>query len=109
MVTHTMRTFDEEEEYLSKHYDNEFSRYVHDSFKRDINLTKNNKQKNKLQQFTYNVVMLGFGAIFILFAGNTNNLMGFIAIFLLGVFFLVAALANIFFDVKNIGKKFKDL
>jgi len=94
-----------EKEYLEKYFNSSFSDYVHNSFKRDIIMTKNNKKKNMFQKFGSNFIMLGIGAMFIFFMFTQNNLMGVILTFLLGAFFIVSGLANIFFEIKGMIKK----
>jgi len=106
MAIHSVGITEAEEKYLKKHYNNEFSRYVHDAFKRDINLTNNNKKKNKLQNYAYNVIMLGLGAIFILNSLNATELLGFLLVFLLGVFLMSYSLVSSLVEVGRLGRIF---
>lgn len=90
--------------YLNKH-DFSFSDYVHNSIKRDMELTDANKKKNFFKDQSYNVIMLGFGAIFLFFAMTVAQIVGFIILLLMGSFFLVSSLINIFWEVyQRIGR-----
>lgn len=99
--TGSCRLFKEEIEYLNKYWDGKFSNYVHNCFKCDIELTKNNRIKNRMQNMLYSVVMLGFGAFFLLISFTLSNFFAFLIILLLGVFFMSTSLVNIFLEVKN--------
>ena len=99
------RLSNNEADYLNKYYDGKFSAYVHDSFKRDIELSVNNKKQNILKSFSPHFLFLGLGAIFIFFSISVNSLGGFLLTFLLGVFFVITGLANMFFELKEISDK----
>jgi len=88
----------EEIEYLNKH-NFSFSDYVHNSIKRDMELTTLNKKKNFLKDQSYNVIMLGFGAIFLFFAMTLAHVVGFIIMLFMGGFFLLSSLFNIGWEV----------
>lgn len=100
----TCRLFDNEADYLNNHYEGKFSNYIHDSFKRDIMNTKTNKKQNILSRFSGHFIMLGLGAIFVLFSLSVNNLASFLLIFLMGVFFTITGLFNIFLELKKINE-----
>lgn len=94
--TFSCRLNETEQFYLKNHYDNSFSSYVHDSIKRDIEMSKKNRHHNFLNNFTQQIIMLGLGAIFIFFSLSTNNLLGFVLLFLFGVFFMISSLFSIY-------------
>jgi len=92
----------DEKKYLYWYWNCEFSKYVHDCFKRDIQLTKVNKKQNILQNMTSNVILLGFGAIFLLFSfSNSIDLASFYLLFFIGIFFMITGLVNIVLEVRK--------
>jgi len=101
MSQRNCRTYDFEDEYLNSYWDDKFSEYVHNCFKRDISLTKNNKKKNYLQGVMYHIIMLGIGAMFLLFSMSMTQLLAILVTLLLGVFFMTTSLVSIFIEVKN--------
>ena len=100
-ITHSCRLSDVEKNHLKEYWDNKFSDFVHSAFKTDISKVTTNKRQNRIQKFTTDVVMLGFGAIFILFSLNTSNLWGFLLVFGLGVFFMINSLITVFMGLKE--------
>ena len=101
---YTCRLFENEVFYLNKYFDGKFSMYVHDSFKRDIMNTENNKKQNKLAKYSTPVITLGIGAIFVIFSLSIGNLLGFIIVFLLGVLFMTTGLMNIYLELNKLLK-----
>lgn len=99
--TYSCRLNKDESKYITSHWDGKFSDFVHNSIKNEKKLTKGNKTKNLLQSTLSNVVLLGFGALFIFYGIGTSNFNAFIISFLLGVFFMVSGLFSIFIEVKN--------
>jgi len=99
--TFSCRLNKDELEHLERYWNGQFSEYVHSSFKKEVQLTKNNKIKNALQSGLYNIVLLGFGAIFLLFSFNTTNLTGFLLLLLLAVFFMATSLVSIFIELRE--------
>ena len=98
--THSCRLMPKEREYLNKYYSS-FSDYVHDSFKRDIELSKNNRKKNKLQKYSTSFIMLCIGSFFLLTVNNISNLLSAIVFLLLGVFFTANGAVNFYYDFKE--------
>jgi len=104
MVEKTYSFYTSNDEYinhLDKYWDGSFSNYVHNCFKRDINNTKNNKRHNFFQDISRYIVMLGIGCLFLLFSFNMgwDELLGFLIILLLGIFFVISSLVNIYLEV----------
>ena len=95
------RLVGEEIDYINEYWDGSFSKFVHSSIKDNIHKIKNNKKKTFFQDFTRNIIMLGIGAIFVLFSLNIEGLLGFIIVLLLGVFFMVTGLVSILSEVKD--------
>ena len=103
--TYSYRTSDEDFiSYIDDKWDGSFSRFVNSTKKQELNLIKNNKKKNIFDSFSRNVVMLGLGAIFVLFSFNLDDLLSILAVFLMGVFFMISSLVTTFMEVKNIWK-----
>ena len=98
--TYGCRLMPDERTYLEKHYDS-FSDYVHDSFKRDISLTKNNRKKNKIQKHLQNGIWIGLGIIFLFFTMTQRSLVGMIFTFLMGVFFTATGLTDMYYSRRN--------
>ena len=94
------RLIEEEVNHLNTYWDGKFSDFVHTAFKRDINLVSNNKKKNRLQQYSFSLVMVGLGCMFILYSFGISGLFGWLMVLLLGVFFIVTGLVNILLDLK---------
>jgi len=90
----------DEEEYIFKHWKS-FSDYVHDSVKRDIELTKNNKKRNKFQKFAQNMVMLAVGAIFLFYTYNMDTFFGKLTTLLLGLLFISWGGVDIYLGMKE--------
>jgi len=90
------RLKEDELNYINNYYDGSFSNYVHNSIKRDLELSKKNRKHNFISNFTQQIIMLGLGAIFIFFSLSINNIYGFVLMFLFGVFFIVSSLFNIY-------------
>lgn len=95
--TYGCRLMPQERKYMEDHYDN-FSDYVHDSFKRDITLTKNNRKQNKLQKHLQDYIFIGLGLIFLFFTTTQRSLIGMIFVFLMGVFFCSTGLVDLFYS-----------
>jgi len=101
------RLSEKEQKYLYDNWDKRIERqygfadFNHNSLKHEVQLTKNNKIKNALQSGLYNIVLLGFGAIFLLFSFNTTNLTGFLLLLLLAVFFMATSLVSIFIELRE--------
>ena len=98
---HTTRLMADERSYLKKYYENSFSKFVHDSFKHNIDLTKNNKKKNRLQKYSQAFVMIAFGIMFFFLTMQQSSLVSALLIFLLGVFFSATGLSTIYYDRKE--------
>ena len=95
--TYGCRLMPQEREYLEKHFDN-FSDYVHDSFKRDITLSKNNKKQNKLQKHLQDGIFIGLGLIFLFFTMTQRSLIGMIFVFLMGIFFTATGIVDLYYS-----------
>jgi len=100
---YTCRLFENETNYLNNHYDGKFSSFVHNSFKRDIEMKNNNNKKNILKAFSTHFLFVGLGAIFILFSLSVKGLASFLLAFLMGVFFVMTGLVNMFLELKDMG------
>jgi len=95
----TVRIVDEKADYILKRWNGSISKYLNYSIPRDMNIIKNNRKKNFFESFSRNIVMLGLGAIFVLFSFSIDNLLGKIMVFLLGVFFVISSLYSVFMEV----------
>jgi len=98
---HTYRSMPEERKYLNKHWNGSFTNFVRDSFKYNIDLTKDNRKKNRLQKYGEAIVLLSFGAIFLFLTTTQRNLLGMIMVLLLGVFFTATGLSTLYYDRKE--------
>jgi len=98
---HTYRIMPDERQYLEKYYNNSFSTFVHDSFKHNIDLTKNNKKKNRLQKYSQATVLLAFGMIFMFMTLQQSTILGAIIVFIVGVFFISTGGATLYYDFKE--------
>jgi len=94
---HTYRSIPEERKYLKKYWDDSFTRFVRDSFKHNMELTKNNKKQNKLQKNLQNSIFIGLGIIFLFFTLTQRSLIGTIFVFAMGIFFCSTGLADLYF------------
>jgi len=101
----THRLFSNEKEYLENYFDNKFSEYVHNSFKRDIELTKNNKKKNKIQRFSTDIIMMALGSFFLFNTPTQGHLFSMILLFLLGMFFSIWGIVSLYLNIKEVRKK----
>ena len=95
--TYGCRLMPQERTYLEEHYDN-FSGYVHDSFKRDITLTKNNRKQNTLQKCLQDYTFIGLGVIFLFFTMTQRSLVGMILVFCMGIFFCGTGLVDLYYN-----------
>ena len=85
---------EEQNNYLNNYWASNKSEFVRQAINKEIDLVKKNTKKTTMQKNTQSFIMLGLGALFILFSSSTNNLFAFIIIFLLGVFFMVNGLST---------------
>jgi len=97
----THRLFKEEADHLENYWNNKFSDFVHSSFKNDIELTKNNKKRNKFQKFAQNMVMLAVGAIFLFYTYNMDTFFGKLTTLLLGLLFVSWGGIDIYLGMKE--------
>ena len=102
----TCRLVSKEVEHLNNYWDGKFSDFVHNSFKRDIELVNNNRKKNCLQQYGFSFVMVCLGAWFVLYSFNVSGLFSWLIVFLLGVFCVITGLVNILLDLKVFYERF---
>ena len=86
-------------EYLNEHKFSSLSEFIDNSVKANRELEKQNKRSNYFKDMSNNVVMLGIGAIFIVFSLLINSLVAEVLLFLLGVFFMSASLVSIMQEV----------
>lgn len=100
-----VRLNDEEESFLDDFYGGSGSSFVHAAIKNERTKIDKNKNQNVLQRYSQSFIMIGLGAIFVLFAASTNNLIAFLMIFFLGVFFVVNGLSSIGWSVFKRWKK----
>jgi len=92
-------------EYLNTYWNGSFTNYVRNSIKNDIKKIQKNRKSNFFKDMSQTIVMLGLGAIFVLFSLNINNFMGFLLVFLLGIYFMVHSLISVFMEVRKKWKK----
>jgi len=95
--TYGCRLYPNERQYLEEHYDN-FSDYVHDSFKRDIELTKKNYKNNKFQSHLQHIIYIGLGLIFLFFTTTQKTLIGMIFVFFMGIFFTATGIVDLYYN-----------
>lgn len=100
-----VRIDEEEQKFLNDFFDGSGSRFVHEAIKNEREKIKKNKKQNVFQQYSQSFIMLGLGAIFVLFSTSTNNFIAFLMIFFLGVFFVVNGLTSIGWSVFKKSKK----
>jgi len=100
-----VRLQDEEIGYIDNYYNGSGSNFVHDAIKKELKTIKKNKKQMTLQKYSQSFIMLGLGAIFILFSASTKSLIAFLLIFLLGVFFMINGLSTIGWKVFKRRKK----
>lgn len=85
-------------EYIFSNFDN-LTDYVRKSGSRDLDMSRRNIRNDLVQDGTQSVIMLGVGAIIFMYSLGVSNLLGFLISFLLGVFFIVYGLFNIYVKV----------
>ena len=71
----SVRITPDEREYLDKH-GYSFSDFVHDCFRRERLLIKNNRKQNKLQKHLQDGIFIGLGLIFLFFTTTQRSLIG---------------------------------
>jgi len=98
---HTYRSMPDERKYLKKYYENSFSKFVHDSFRHNIELTQNNKKKSRLQKYSQAFIMLSFGIIFFFMTLQQTSLLTMLIVFALGLFFTATGLSTVYYDAKE--------
>lgn len=97
-------TTDEREflnDYLEDHFDGVFSHFVHSAIKQEKELIHKNKNHNFFEDFKQDIFSLGIGAIIFLFGINQNELLSFLILFLMGVFFISSSLIAILLKIKR--------
>lgn len=95
----------DEKKYLYQYWNCKFSEYVHNCFKRDMELEKKNTRINRFQSFNYAFIMIGIGLVFFFYSTLQNSgLLGWLMTFLLGVFFVVTGVVNAFVEVLKLGR-----
>lgn len=96
---------DDENNFINEYFDGSPTKFMRSSLKKEILLVKKNKKKTSMQNYTQSFIMLGLGAIFILFSASTRSFVAFLMIFLLGVFFMVNGLSTVGWSVFKRKKK----
>ena len=99
--TYSTRLFESERRYLDNHFDGKFSEYVHNSFKRDIEMSARNNKADKRVKFMSPFVMICFGFILIMLTWSMSHLFGKILTLLLGVYLLSHGVYNFMSYVKE--------
>lgn len=86
-----------------------FSEFVHNSFKREMELKKKNTKQETMRANGRNIIFIGLGVYFIFYSFSTTVFLAWIISFLLGVFFLVTGLLDILMEIMKkikVEKKF---
>jgi len=95
------RLTDDEEKHLKKYWNNKFSDFMHEAFKKDISITDNNIKKNRIQIIATNVIYLCLGMMFLFYTLTITNLLAKIISFLIGIFIVGYGALNIYLDRKE--------
>ena len=96
---------DDQNNYLEKYWSGTRADFVRKAIDDEREKINKNKTKDMFQRYSQSFIMLGLGAIFVLFSTSTNNLIAFLMIFFLGVFFVVNGLTSIGWGVFKRWKK----
>ena len=97
----SIRLSNVEQDFIENERNGKFSVYVHECISKDM--TPESKKKKILLRFMDEVILLGIGAIFIVFSFD-QNLLGFLVLFLLGVFLQVYAFLNGIIKIRELKK-----
>ncbi len=97
----SVRLSDVEKDFIINEQDSKFSEYVHRCISKD--LSPETKKKRMLSTFMEEVVLLGLSAILLVFSFD-QNLLGFLILFLLGVFLQIYSILNIIIKARELKK-----
>jgi len=98
--TYSYRTSDEKFiDYINTRWNGSFSKFVNSVKEKEFLLMKNNRVKNFLNTNISSVILIGLGAILMLFSLYTFNLMVFIICLFLGGFLLIYGIIMVYLEV----------
>jgi len=100
----TVRIVDEKADYIIDKWEGSISKYLNYSIPRDIDIINKNKKKSFFQDFSQRLVMLGIGCLFILFSLKIDDVLSFLIIMFLGLFFVTTSLVSISLEVRKTWK-----